>query len=106
MKNKGKKTNKLIRHNDLPPAHASFSPLSLTYNSFVHIACLSLLILIIYSNALNVPFQWDEEMHIVNEPIIKDLNYFLHPSTLKGLRITVFSYPATSRISPLRSTTV
>ncbi|MGO9016299.1 MAG: tetratricopeptide repeat protein [Dissulfurispiraceae bacterium] len=84
MKNKGKKTNKLIRHNDLPPAHASFSPLSLTYNSFVHIACLSLLILIIYSNALNVPFQWDEEMHIVNEPIIKDLNYFLHPSTAQG----------------------
>jgi len=57
----------------------------LSCKSFTHIACLVFLICIIYANSLNVPFQWDEEKHIVNEPIIKDLANFIHPSKVRGL---------------------
>jgi Tfp pilus assembly protein PilF len=46
----------------------------------VHIACLVLLILIIYSNTLNAPFQWDESLHLVDNPLVKDLRYFAHPA--------------------------
>lgn len=56
-----------------------------TNYSFVHLACLVSLILIIYVNAYNVPFQWDEENHIVNEPIIKNLYYFINPSKAQAL---------------------
>ncbi|MBF0557659.1 MAG: tetratricopeptide repeat protein [Nitrospirae bacterium] len=55
-----------------------------THSNLFHIACLAFLVIIIYANSLNVPFQWDEEMHIVNEPIIKDFNYFLYPSEARG----------------------
>ncbi len=53
-------------------------------NPLVHIALIIFLILIVYSNSLQVPFQMDEEMHIVHEPIIKDLHYFIHPSEARG----------------------
>ncbi len=49
-------------------------------NSFVHIACLVFLIILIYSNTLNAPFQWDESKHLGDNPIVKDLRYILHPS--------------------------
>lgn len=76
MKKKCKKKDELSsRSADLPS----------TNYSFVHLACLVFLILIIYVNAYNVPFQWDEENHIVNEPIIKNLYYFIYPSKAQGL---------------------
>ncbi|MBF0560344.1 MAG: tetratricopeptide repeat protein [Nitrospirae bacterium] len=57
---------------------------TITHNSFVHIVCLVVLILIIYSNTFKAPFQWDEDKYIVNNQIIKDLHYFFNPSVTKG----------------------
>ncbi len=60
-------------------------------HSFIHIACLVLLIIIIYSNTLNAPFQWDESGFIVNNPIVKNLHYFTTPSDAKGFdRYAIF----------------
>jgi len=59
---------------------APFPTRSLAINPFVHIAGLVLLITIIYSNTLNAPFQWDESLHIADNPLVKDLRYFAHPS--------------------------
>lgn len=75
MKKKSRKKGESGRRMDLSPQN----------HSFIHIACLVSLILIIYSNAYSVPFQWDEEKHIVSEPIIRDLDYFLHPAKARGL---------------------
>ena len=67
--------------------HSFFGSLSLANNSFIHVACLVLLIVVIYANTLNAPFQWDESDFIVNNPIIKDLHYFTSPSTAKGFEL-------------------
>ena len=56
-------------------------------DSRFHIACLVLLIVVIYANTLNAPFQWDEDSFLVNNPIIKDLHYFTNPSAAKGLEL-------------------
>ncbi len=99
MGKKNKKTGdagKLIRHNNTSDTHAPFSPQSLANNSCasaskaptfgkaptvgVHIACLVFLIVIIYSNTLNAPFQLDESLHLVGNPLVTDLRYILHPS--------------------------
>ncbi len=48
-----------------------------------HLALIAILGLAAYSNTFNAPFQWDEETFIVNNPIVKDLGYFLHPSKAK-----------------------
>ena len=76
--------SKLIRQNNNPAAHASFSSQLLTNNPLVHIACIIFLIIIIYANTLSAPFLWDEHKYIVDNPIIKDLHYFTSPSDAKG----------------------
>ena len=58
--------------------------LSLANHYLVHIACLVFLILVIYGNTLNAPFQWDENTFIVDNPIIKDLHFFTSPSEAQG----------------------
>jgi tetratricopeptide (TPR) repeat protein len=52
-----------------------------------HIFLIVILGLLAYSNTFNAPFQWDEEHFIVENPIIKDLNYFLEPSKAEGLEL-------------------
>ena len=86
MKNKSKKTDKPGNTEERPirVSPTSFSPRSSANNTFVHIACLTVLILLIYSNTLNAPFQWDEGDFIVNNPIVKDLHYFTSPTDAKG----------------------
>jgi tetratricopeptide (TPR) repeat protein len=79
--------NKAIRHNNTSAVHAPFSSLSWTDNPFVHITCLVFLIIIIYGNTFNAPFQWDETDFIVKNPIIKDLHYFSSPSDAKGFEL-------------------
>jgi len=37
-----------------------------------------------YSNTFAVPFQWDGEIFIKDNPIIKDFGYFLEPAQAKG----------------------
>ncbi|MBF0557577.1 MAG: tetratricopeptide repeat protein [Nitrospirae bacterium] len=56
----------------------------MTHNIFVHIACLVLLVLLIYANTFSAPFQWDERDFIVHNPVVKDLGYFLNPSQIRS----------------------
>ncbi|MGO9014165.1 MAG: tetratricopeptide repeat protein [Dissulfurispiraceae bacterium] len=97
----GKKSKKrvdesnLIRSDNTSASHESSGPQSLAKNTFaskapavgVHIACLVFFIIIIYSNTLNAPFQWDESFFIVDNPIIKNLHYFTSPATAKGFKL-------------------
>lgn len=53
--------------------------------SCVHIILIALLGLLAYSNTFDVPFQWDDQYLIAENPIVKDLNYFLRPSEASGL---------------------
>jgi hypothetical protein len=76
--------SKIVRQDNTSAGRAPFNPQLLANNPLVHVALLIFLILIVYSNSLNVPFGWDESMHIVKEPIIKDLHYFIHPSEAQG----------------------
>jgi Flp pilus assembly protein TadD len=39
--------------------------------------------IIAYSNSFNSPFQWDEHDFLVQNPIVKNLRYFLEPSRAK-----------------------
>jgi tetratricopeptide (TPR) repeat protein len=65
----------------------AFNRFTVFTDSRFHIACLVFLIVVIYANTLNVPFQWDESDFIVNNPIIKDLHYFSTPSDANGLKL-------------------
>lgn len=49
-----------------------------------HILIIVLLGLAVYWNAFDVPFQWDDEAIIVNNPIVKDLGNFADPSKAAG----------------------
>ena len=40
---------------------------------------------LIYSNSLHSPFQWDENDFILQNPIVKNLDYFLSPSKARGI---------------------
>jgi hypothetical protein len=86
---KGKKATKAVPSKDdksAAPASHFFSLTSPGNNSYVHISCLVLLIVIIYSNTLNAPFQWDEYEYLVSNPIVKDLHYFVSPSVAQGFK--------------------
>jgi Flp pilus assembly protein TadD len=48
-----------------------------------HILLIALIGLIVYSNTLNTPFQWDEGHYIVENPLVKDLRYFVAPDEAK-----------------------
>lgn len=48
---------------------------------FVHLILIALLGLIAYSNTFNVPFQLDDGGNIVENPIIKDLGFYIDPSS-------------------------
>ncbi len=98
MKKKIKSETRNSAVNDVDPSHLTshishslvtfFNHISHSLShSFIHIACIVLLIIIIYSNTLNAPFQWDESTFIVDNPIIKNLHYFASPSDAKGLSL-------------------
>jgi len=50
-----------------------------------HVLLIVVLGLLAYSNTFNVPFQWDDKILIAENPVIKELNYFLEPSNAKEL---------------------
>ncbi len=41
--------------------------------------------ILIYSNSLYSPFQWDENDFILQNPVVKNLDYFLFPSKARGI---------------------
>jgi tetratricopeptide (TPR) repeat protein len=60
---------------------------SWTGSFYLHIILIMLLGLLIYSNTFNVPFQWDDITHIVENLIIKDLGYFTNLSWAKDFEL-------------------
>ena len=53
----------------------------------VHLFLIVVIGILLYSNTLHSPFQWDEIKFIETNPIIKDLGYFLEPSRADGLEL-------------------
>jgi tetratricopeptide (TPR) repeat protein len=71
------------------------------HKTSLHILLIVLLSLIAYSNTFHVPFYFDDKRAIINNPVIKDLQYFVQPSKAKpftglfeysGLKNRYFSY--------------
>lgn len=48
----------------------------LFHKSLFHVAAIIFLVLLVYSNTLDAPFQFDDYDNIVHNPAIKDLRYF------------------------------
>ena len=59
---------------------------SLADSSYIHLVIIALLVVIIYSSTLGVPFQWDEADFLVKNPFIRDIHYFTSPSDAEGLK--------------------
>jgi tetratricopeptide (TPR) repeat protein len=57
---------------------------SLTGSVALHLVLIAVLGLVAYSNTFDVPFHFDDKYKIVDNPAIKDLRYFVHPSEAKG----------------------
>ncbi len=54
--------------------------MNLLRNKFFVFTLISVAGLLAYSNTFSVPFQFDDDGYIVNNPIIRSFHYFLHPS--------------------------
>lgn len=50
-----------------------------------HILLIAVIGLLAYSDTFSVPFQWDEDIFLRENPIVRNLDYFLHPSKAVGL---------------------
>ncbi len=57
--------------------------------------------ILIYSNSFYSPFQWDENDFIVQNPVVKNLSYFLGPSRAKGIDPDFYIFFKTRPISYL-----
>ncbi|MBI5194829.1 MAG: tetratricopeptide repeat protein [Nitrospirae bacterium] len=53
------------------------------FNPIFHLILIAVIGLLAYSNTLNAPFYFDDAFNIVENPIIKDLQYFAEPSKAK-----------------------
>jgi Flp pilus assembly protein TadD len=77
--------DKGIKRYDPSAELVSPGKLSLANNSLIHIVSLIVLILIVYGNTFNAPFQWDESEFIIRNPFITDFPYITNPSGSKEL---------------------
>ncbi len=60
---------------------------SLLHRPFIHILLIIVLCLLAYSNILNAPFVFDDSVYIVDNPAIKDFQYFTDTSRVNDLAI-------------------
>lgn len=74
---KRKKTPRAVRTVEPAASLPQRSPSDLLKHTLLHIAIILLAGILAYSNTFQVPFQWDEESFLVENPIVKDLSYFL-----------------------------
>ena len=58
-------------------AKKDISKTSFIQNPLLHCILILIVGFICYSNSFNVPFQWDEGFFIADNPIVKDISYFL-----------------------------
>jgi tetratricopeptide (TPR) repeat protein len=78
-----------MEKNNLAPASAFVIVLTVMFKIFprtpVHLLLVALLGLLVYSNAFNVPFQFDDYYYIEYNPAVKDFDYFTEPSRIERL---------------------
>ena len=76
------------------------SPRDFFRRSFIHLLVIAAVGLFVYSNTLHAPFIYDDMFNIVNNPGIKDFNYFKEPSMIDGARglLPSFKYAFITRI--------
>jgi tetratricopeptide (TPR) repeat protein len=63
---------------------------SLANSSVLHAVLILALGLLAYSNTFNAPLQWDEEYYIVENPVVRDISYFLEPSRAQDIAPGLF----------------
>ena len=51
-------------------------------NSYIILALIALVGILIYANTFNVPFQFDDDAYVVNNPAIRDFSTFLSPQEI------------------------
>jgi Tfp pilus assembly protein PilF len=51
-----------------------------------HLVLIALLGLLVYSNTFNIPFQFDDTEFVADNPIIKDIGYYISPSKADSLK--------------------
>jgi len=54
--------------------------------SYIHVFLISVLGILVYSNTFTVPFQWDENVFLRDNPIVKDFGHFLEPSKAESFK--------------------
>jgi tetratricopeptide (TPR) repeat protein len=57
----------------------------------LHVILILLLGLIVYSNTFQVPFVFDDLPFIIENPVIKDIDYFISPSKAESLNVSQHS---------------
>lgn len=67
-----------------------YSLLSRVNRTKIHVFLIIVAALLVYSNSFDVPFQWDGDKYIKQNPIVKDLYYFAHPSEAQGFEAYYF----------------
>lgn len=60
-------------------------PTNPRYKSYLILAMIALVGLLAYSNSFTVPFQFDDEGYIVNNPTIRSFHYILAPTDVSAL---------------------
>lgn len=80
----GRKKQKHAAENTLVYAASNQSH---SHNLLIHVTLICVLGLLVYSNTLSAPFVFDDDIYIVNNPIIRDFGHFIGGSALKDLRV-------------------
>lgn len=69
---------------EIPKANSSLLK-NLLYSPLFHLLLISLIGLFAYSNTFNAPFVFDDRPNIIDNPVVKDLSFFLDTSKAKNL---------------------
>lgn len=69
---------------EIPKANSSRLK-NLLYSPLFHLLLVSLIGLFAYSNTFNAPFVFDDRPNIIDNPVVKDLSFFLDTSKAKNL---------------------
>jgi len=56
----------------------------LSSQTLIHLLLIVIAGCVVYSNTFDVPFQFDDEVFIVNNPLIRDFSNFTHPSSARS----------------------
>jgi tetratricopeptide (TPR) repeat protein len=67
----------------------------------LHIILIALIGLLVYSNTFQAPFVFDDIVFIIENPVVKDIDYFISPSKADSLNIPII-HPDIPRLLKIR----